>query len=55
MDWPEILRKIVALAGPSATITFNQLDSLLPARIEPEDIEYLLVLVSQAGIYIEND
>ena len=55
MDWSEILRKIIALAGPSATITFTELESLLPSTVEPEDIESLFAALREADINIEND
>jgi hypothetical protein len=55
MDWSETVRKAAIMAEATGHITFNQLNELVPPKIEPEDIESLISALSAKGIWIVND
>jgi hypothetical protein len=51
MKLAELIRKAVEIAEPTGTITFDQLNDLVPSdQTEPEDIDALLSALSDADI-----
>jgi hypothetical protein len=49
----ELIRRVIEIAGPTGTITFDQLNDLCPShQAEPEDIEVLLSALNAEGIQI---
>jgi hypothetical protein len=42
MDWSETVRKAAIIAEATGHITFDQLNELVPAKTESEDIEALM-------------
>jgi hypothetical protein len=53
MKLAELIRQAIAIAEPTGTITFDQLDELVPSdQTEPEDIEALLSALSDADIQL---
>ncbi|WP_079544301.1 RNA polymerase sigma factor region1.1 domain-containing protein [Bradyrhizobium lablabi] len=51
MKLAELIRRAIEMAEPTGTITFNQLNDLVPSdQVGPEDIEALLSALSDADI-----
>jgi Sigma-70 factor, region 1.1 len=55
MERSEILRKVIVIAEATGRITFDQLNELLPARAEPEDVEWLMSALSDREIWIAEE
>ncbi|MCP3466835.1 MULTISPECIES: RNA polymerase sigma factor region1.1 domain-containing protein [unclassified Bradyrhizobium] len=55
MDWSEVVRKAAILAEKTGHITFDQLNELIPSKMEPEDVEALLTALSEQGIWIAEE
>jgi hypothetical protein len=55
MDWSETVRKAAIIAEATGHITFDQLNELVPAKTESEDIEALMSALSDAGIWIADE
>jgi len=53
MDLADIIRRAIEIGDPTGTITFDQLNDLVPSDLSaPEDIETLLSTLSEKGIQI---
>jgi hypothetical protein len=53
MKLPEIIRAAIEIGRRSGFVTFDQLNELLPtATTEPEDIEALILALSEEGINV---
>jgi hypothetical protein len=53
MKLPEIIRAAIEIGRRDGFVTFDQLNGLLPAATtEPEDIEALMLALSQEGINV---
>jgi Sigma-70 factor, region 1.1 len=53
MKLAELIRRAIAIAEPTGTITFDQLNDLVRSdQIDPEDIEALLSALSDADIQL---
>jgi Sigma-70 factor, region 1.1 len=53
MKLAELIRRAIAVAEPTGTITFDQFNDLAPSnRLEPEDIEAILSALSDADIQL---
>ena len=53
MDLADIIRRAIEIGDPTGTITFDQLNDLVPSDLSaPEDIEPLLSTLSEKGIQI---
>jgi len=49
----EAIRRAIEIAGPTGSITFDQLNDLVPSDLfEPEDIEALFSALSDEGIQL---
>jgi sigma-70-like protein len=55
VDWSEVVRKAAILAKRTGHVTFDQLNELIPSKMEPEDIEALLTALSYQGIWIAEE
>jgi hypothetical protein len=53
MDWSETMRKAVILA--EANVTFDELNQILPPNLRSEDIESLMLALSDQGIWIQEE
>jgi hypothetical protein len=52
MEFAEIIRRAIEIGGPTGTITFDQLNDLVPPDLAPEDIEILFSALSAEGLQI---
>jgi hypothetical protein len=53
MKLAELIRRAIAIAEPTGTVTFDQLNDSAPSdQIEPEDIEALLATLSDGDIQL---
>jgi hypothetical protein len=53
MKLPEIIRAAIEIGRRDGFVTFDQLNGLLPtATTEPEDIEALMLALSEEGINV---
>jgi hypothetical protein len=53
MRLAELIRRAIAIAEPTGTITFDQLNDLAPSdQTDPEDIETLSSALSDADIQL---
>ncbi len=53
MKFAEVIRGAIEIAGPTGTITFDQLNDLVPSDLfGPEDIEAVLSALSDADIQL---
>lgn len=56
MKLAELIRRAIALAEPTGTLTFDQLNELVPPdQTDPEDIEALMSALSDADIQLADD
>lgn len=55
MDWSETVRRAALLAQEKGRITFDQLNELIPHKVEPEDIERLMAELDAQGIQIADE
>jgi RNA polymerase primary sigma factor len=55
VDWSEVVRKASILAKRTGHITLDQLNELIPSKVEAEDIEALLTALSEQGIWIAEE
>jgi hypothetical protein len=49
MDWSETIRRAAILAKEKGYITFDQLNELIPHKVEPEDVSSLMDELSANG------
>jgi len=52
MKLSEVIRRAIELGEGNGTLTFDQLNELIPSDVEPEDIEVLLSAVRAKNIQI---
>jgi hypothetical protein len=53
MKLAELIRQAIVIAQPTGTVTFDQLNEMVPSdQTEPEDIEALLSTLSDADIQL---
>jgi hypothetical protein len=52
MKLAEVIRKAVELGDRNGTLTFDQLNELVPSGLEPEDIEMLFSALGAKDIQI---
>jgi hypothetical protein len=52
MKSPEVIRRAIELGEGNGTLTFDQLNELIPSNLEPEDIEVLLSALSANDIQL---
>jgi sigma-70-like protein len=53
MNLPEIIRAAIEIGEANGTITFDQLNELIEEeKLEPEDIENLLLALRNEGIHV---
>jgi len=55
MDWSETIRAAIAIAGVRSSLTLDQLNSLVPMRAKPEDVEALLTALCDRGIWLTDE
>ncbi|MCP3392933.1 RNA polymerase subunit sigma-70 [Bradyrhizobium sp. CCGB12] len=55
MNWSEVVRKAVIMAEMTGYITFDQLNELIPPKMEPEDVEAILSALSDRDIRIAEE
>jgi hypothetical protein len=52
MKLAEVIRKAIELGDRNGTLTFDQLNELVPSGLEPEDIEMLFSALGAKDIQI---
>ncbi|HEX9587504.1 MAG TPA: RNA polymerase sigma factor region1.1 domain-containing protein [Bradyrhizobium sp.] len=52
MKLSEVIRRAIKLGEGNGTLTFDQLNELIPSNLEPEDIEAVLLSLSAKDIQI---
>jgi hypothetical protein len=52
MKLAEAIRRAIEIAGPTGSITFDQLNDLVPSDLASEDIEALLSALSDQDIQL---
>src|SRR6266849_1404076 len=55
MDWSETVRRATIHAQEKGHITFDQLNELIPHKVEPKDIESLMAELNARGIQIADE
>lgn len=55
MDWSETMRKAVILAEAKGYITFDELNQIIPPKLQSEDIESLMSTLSDKGIWVQEE
>jgi RNA polymerase primary sigma factor len=55
MDWSETVQRAAILAEATGHITFDQLDKLVPPKLDSEDIASLMSALSARGIWIAEE
>ena len=52
MNLTDAIQRAIRMAGPTGSITFEQLNDLLPSALASEDIEVLISALSAENIQI---
>jgi len=56
MSVPEIIQRAIEIGQRDGKITFEELNELCDSRVlDPKDIDRILSVLSEAGIWIEGD
>jgi hypothetical protein len=55
MDWSETIQKAVILAEAKGYITFDELNQIIPPKLQSEDIESLMSALSDKGIWVQEE
>ena len=55
MELSETVRKAVILAGAKGYITLDQLNQILPPNLQSEDIENVMMTLSENGIWLRDE
>ena len=55
MDWSETMRKAVMLAEVKGCVTFDELNQIVPPNLQSEDLEDLMLALSDMRIWIQEE